>query len=71
MKKKTSIYEIVFRTFSSFCIFLSVYAFALLSRLTGDPNTKMITDIVIIFLLVVLNTAVLVLYEMIKNMRKG
>lgn len=62
--------DILFRIFSTVCILLSVYVFALLRQLTGDPTTKMFTDILIIFLLVVLNTAVLVLYEIIKGMRK-
>ena len=71
MKKKINKKDIAFHIFSSVCIFLSVYVFALLGRLTGDPTTKMLTDILIIFLLVVLNTAVLVLHEIIKGKRKG
>ena len=63
MKQKANRKDIIFRTFSFVCILLSVYVFALLRQLTGDPITKMLTDILIIFLLVVLNTAVLVLYE--------
>jgi len=70
MKKKINKKDIAFHIFSSVCIFLSVYVFALLGRLTGDPTTKMLTDILIIFLLVVLNTAVLVLHEIIKGKRK-
>ena len=70
MKKKVNKKDIAFHIFSSVCIFLSVYVFALLGRLTGDPTTKMLTDILIIFLLVVLNTAVLVLNEIIKGKRK-
>ena len=31
---------VAFHIFSSVCIFLSVYVFALLGRLTGDPTTK-------------------------------
>ena len=70
MKKKTNKNDIAFRIFSSVCIFLSVYVFALLKQLTGEPATKMLTDILIIFLLVVLNTAVLVLYEIIQGKGK-
>lgn len=70
MKKKTNKKEIAFRIFSFVCILLSVYVFALLRQLTGNPTTKMLADILIIFLLVVLNTAVLVLYEIIKDKRK-
>lgn len=70
MKKKANKKEIAFRIFSSVCILLSVYVFGLLRKLTGDPTTKMFTDILIIFLLVVLNTAVLVLYEIIKGNKK-
>ena len=68
MKKKTK--DIAFHVFSSVCILLSVYAFALLRQLTGEPTIKMLTDILVILLLVVLNTAVLVLHEMIKDKRK-
>lgn len=67
MKKKTTKKEIAFRIFSFSCIFLSVCVFALLRKLTGDPLTKMFTDVLIIFLLLVLNTAVLILYEKIKD----
>ena len=70
MKKKINKKDIAFHVFSSVCIFLSVYVFALLRRLTGEPTTKMLTDILIIILLVVLNTAVIVLYEIIKGKRK-
>ena len=70
MKKKVNKKDIAFHVFSSVCIFLSVYVFALLGRLTGDPTTKLLTDILVIFLLVVLNTAVLVLHEIIKGKRK-
>lgn len=69
MKKKTNIKDIAFRIFSFVCIFLSVYVFSLLRQLTGEPTTKMLTDILIVFLLVVLNTAVLVLYESVKGKR--
>jgi len=69
MKKKVNKKDIAFHIFSSVCIFLSVYVFALLRQLTGDPTTKMLTDILIIFLLTVLNTAVLVLHEIIKGKR--
>jgi len=67
MKKKASKKDIAFHLFSSVCILLSVCVFALLRQLTGDPTTKMLADCLTIFLLVVLNTAVLVLYEMGKN----
>ena len=70
MKRKANKKDIAFHIFSSVCIFLSVYVFALLRQLTGDPTTKMLTDILIIFLLVVLNTAVIVLYQIIKDKRK-
>ena len=70
MKKKRNKKDILLHIFSFVCIFLSVYVFVLLKQLTGDPTTKMFTDILIIFLLVVLNTAVLVLHEIIKGKRK-
>ena len=70
MKQKANKKDIAFHIFSFVCILLSVYVFALLRQLTGDPTTKMLTDILIIFLLVVLNTAVLVLYEIVKGKRK-
>ena len=70
MKKKANKKDFVFYIFSSMCIFLSVYSFALLRKLTGDPTTKMLTDVLIILLLVVLNTAVIVLHEIIKSKRK-
>ena len=69
MKQKTTKKDIAFHIFSATCILLSVYAFALLRQLTGDPTTKMFTTILIILLLVVLNTAVLILYEIIKSKR--
>ena len=69
MNKKVNKKDIALHIFSSACIFLSVYVFALLRQLTGDPTTKMLTDILIIFLLTVLNTAVLVLHEIIKGKR--
>lgn len=62
--------NIGFHIFSSVCIFLSVYVFALLRQLTGDPTIKMLTTVLIIFLLVVLNTVTLVLHEIIKGKRK-
>lgn len=70
MKRKANKKDIAFHIFSAACIFLSVYIFALLRQLTGDPTTKMLTDILIVFLLVVLNIAVLVLREIIKGKRK-
>ena len=70
MKKKANKKDIAFHILSSACIFLSVYVFALLRQLTGDPTTKMLTTVLIIFLLVVLNTSVLVLHEIIKGKRK-
>jgi len=74
MKKKINKKDLAFHIFSSVCILLSVYAFELLRRLTsqlaGDPTTKMLTSILIISLLTILNTAVIVLYEIIKQTRK-
>ena len=74
MKKKINKKDLAFHIFSSVCILLSVYAFELLRRLTsqlaGDPTTKMLTSILIISLLTILNTAVIVLYEIIKQKRK-
>lgn len=68
--KKANKRDIAFNIFFSLCTFLSVYAFVLLRKLTGDPITKLMTDILIIFLLVVLNTAVLILYGIIKRKEK-
>ena len=70
MKKEMNKTDILFCIFSTVCILLSVYVFASLKQLTDNPTTKMLTDILIIFLLVVLNTAVLVLYETVKKFRK-
>lgn len=70
MKNGRNKWDIVFGIFSSVCIVLSVLVFALLRQLTGEPATKMLTDILIIILLVVLNTAVLLLYEQIRQNRK-
>ena len=74
MKKKINKKDLAFHIFSPVCILLSVYAFELLRRLTsqlaGDPTTKMLTSILIISLLTILNTAVIVLYEIIKQTRK-
>jgi hypothetical protein len=39
-------------------------------QLTGDPSTKMFTDMLVIFLLVVLNTAVGVLFEYLDQKKK-
>ncbi len=69
MKKKFDKKEIAFRVFSSVCILLSVYTFELLRQPTGNPTTKMLTSVLIIFLLTVLNITVLVLYEMLKQSR--
>ena len=68
--KKFDKKDVIFNIFSTVCIILSVCVFELLRRLTGDPTTKMITSVLVIFLLVVLNTAVLVLHEINKNNRK-
>ena len=68
--KKSNRADTIFRIFSAVCSVLSVYVFALLRRLTGDPATKMLTDILIILLLVVLNTAVLVLYAKLKEKKE-
>ena len=70
MKKKPNKKDIAFHIFSGACIFLSVYVFASLRHMTGDPVKKMVTDVLVIFLLTALNIAVIVLYEIIKNMRK-
>lgn len=59
--------EIGFRIFSGLCIFLTVVVFAMLRRLDGDPTFKMLTTILVIFLLTVLNVAVIFLYELYKN----
>ncbi len=59
--------EIAFRVFSGLCIFLTVVVFALLRRLDGDPTLKMLTTILVIFLLVALNTAIIFLYELYKS----
>lgn len=67
MKKRLDKKDIAFRIFSSVCIFLSVYVFSLLREFTGDPTKKLLTDVLIIFLLVTLNTTVLILYEIIKT----
>ena len=68
--KKTTKKDTAFYIFSSACSFLSVYVFALLRQLSGDPVMKLLTDILIIFLLVTLNTTVLVLYEIVKKNRR-
>lgn len=65
--KKINKKDVAFRIFSSVCIFLSVYVFSSLRQFTGDPAKKMVTDVLIILLLTVLNTVVLVLYEIIKK----
>lgn len=67
MKKKTNKKDIAFRIFSLVCIILSVYVFDSLRQFTGNPTKKMITDVIIIVLLTVLNTAVLVMHELIKK----
>ena len=69
MKNKTNRQDKFFNIFSGVCIFLSVYVYALLSKLTGEPTTKLLTDFLVIILLVVLNTAVIVLHEKIKTLR--
>ena len=69
MKKKVTKKDIAFRIFSSVCILLSVCAFELLRRLTGEPTLKMLTDILIIFLLCTLNVAVIFLYKVFKQSR--
>ena len=56
--------------FFAVCVFLSVCVFGLMRRLTGEPATKLLTDLLVMFLLVVLNTAVLVLHERNRNLRK-
>ena len=59
--------EIAFRIFSGLCILLTVVVFAMLRRLDGDPTFKMLATILVIFLLTVLNVAVIFLYELYKN----
>lgn len=66
-KKRT---RIAFNIFSSLSIFLSVCVFELMRQLSGDPNTKMITSILVIFLLSVLNVAVLVLHEFLEEKKR-
>ena len=61
--------DLPFEIFSTVCILLSVVAFAMMRKLTGDPVTKMMTDALVIFLLVVLNIAVFVLHEMMKQQK--
>ena len=56
--------------FSHICVILSVVVFSLMRQLTGDPTTKMFTDMLVIFLLVVLNVAVMVLFEFLEQKHK-
>ena len=70
MKTKRPKQNIIFDIFISITVFLSIYSFELLSKLQGEPNLKMFTDILVVLLLLVLNTAVIVLYEKIKELRK-
>ena len=56
--------------FSLISVFLSVMVFALMRNLTGDPTTKMFTTMLVIFLLVVLNVAVMVLFEFLDQKHK-
>ena len=49
---------------------ISVVVFSLMRQLTGDPTTKMFTDMLVIFLLVVLNVAVMVLFEFLEQKQK-
>ena len=70
MKKNLNKKDIVFRICSSVSIILSICVFGLLRKLAGDPTTHMITSVLVILLLTVLNIAVIVLYEIIKNNRK-
>lgn len=60
----------IFNIFSTVCIILSVCVFSLMKQLTGDPSTKMFTDMLVIFLLVVLNTAVGILFEYLDQKKK-
>ena len=59
-----------FEIFSSVSIALSVSVFSLMRRLTGDPNVVMLTNVLVIFLLSILNVAVLVLHEFLSDSRK-
>lgn len=70
MKNKINKKDLAFHIFSTACIALSVWVFSLMRQLNGEPVTKMFIDILVILLLVILNTAVLVLYEIIKRNRK-
>ena len=62
--------DTAFQIFFSVCVFLSVYVYALMSKLTGDPATKLFADVLVIALLVVLNTTVLIMHEKIRDLKK-
>lgn len=63
MKKKLNKKDLVSQIFFAICAFLSIVVFDLMRRLNGEPFIKMMTDILVIVLLLVLNTAVWVLYH--------
>jgi len=62
--------DTAFQIFFSVCVFLSVCVYALMSKLTGDPATKLFADVLVIALLVVLNTTVLIMHEKIRDLKK-
>ena len=62
--------DVGFQIFSSVSIALSVCVFSLMRRLTGDPNVVMLTSVLVIFLLSILNVAILVLHEFLSDGRK-
>lgn len=68
--KKVNKKDIAFYIFHAVCVLLSVYVFGLLRQLTGDPNTKMLTTVLVILLLTVLNITVLALHDIVKKLRK-
>ena len=70
MKTKRPKHDIVFNIFIGTTAFLSIYSFALLSKLQGEPNLKMFEDILIVLLFLVLTTTVIVMHEEIKELRK-
>ena len=70
MKNKRDKKDTAFNIFSSVLVFATVYSFALLRKLSGEPVTKMFVDFFIVILLVVLNVTVLVLHETTKQQRR-
>lgn len=70
MKRKMDKTDWIFHIFSTICILLSVVSFALMRRLTGEPVVTMITNVLVILLLLVLNVAVVILYELFRQNHK-